>query len=157
MTVSEEIDKLICTKGLTLGTVESATGGLISHLITNIIGSADYYKGSITCYSPEIKTRLIGVNVDTLNKFGAVSREVTSEMAFEGRKVLRCDICIADTGFAGPGAGLDKPAGLFYIALSHQNNTISKKYLFNGNRVQNKESAAEATLNILRDYLLNLP
>jgi len=152
-----EIGKLLRQKGLTLGVVESATGGLVSHRITNVPGSSDYFKGSITSYSNEAKTKIVGVNEDTLSQYGAVSPQVAEEMAQGGRKVLNVDICLADTGIAGPtGAAPGKPVGLFYIGLSHKDRTFSRKHDFQGNREQNKHSAAEAALGWLKEYLLSL-
>jgi len=90
-----EIGELLRRKGLTLGTVESATGGLISHLITNVPGSSDYFNGSVTSYSNEVKTDIIGVRAEILEKYGAVSSQVAEEMASGGRKLLAVDICIA--------------------------------------------------------------
>jgi len=155
--LEEEVGKLLRQKGLTLGAVESATGGLISHLITNVPGSSDYFKGSITAYSNEAKIKLVGVNENTLSRYGAVSPKIAEEMAQGGRRILNTDICIADTGIAGPtGATPGKPVGLFYIGLSHKDGTFSRKHDFQGNREQNKHSAAEAALGWLKEYLLSL-
>ena len=152
--LEQAVGKLLRQKGLTLGIVESATGGLISHLITNVPGSSIYYKGSITAYSNEKKTKITGVKEATIAKYGAVSPQVAGEMAQGGRKLLAVDICLADTGVAGPaGATREKPVGLFYIGLSHQSGTYSRKYNFPGNRRQNKLSAAKAALNWLQEYL----
>ncbi len=155
--LEQEVGNLLRQKGLTLGVVESATGGLISHLITNIPGSSDYYKGSVTTYSNEAKIRIVGVKADTINQYGAVSPQVAEEMAQGGRKVLAADICLADTGIAGPtGAIPGKPLGLFYIGLSHRVGTYSQKHNFHGNREQNKRLAAEAALGWLKEYLISL-
>ncbi len=155
--LEQEIGNLLRQKGLTLGVVESATGGLISHLITNVPGSSDYYKGSVTAYSNEVKIKVIGVKEDTINKYGAVSYQVAEEMAQGGRKVLAVDICLADTGTAGPGgATQEKPVGLFYIGLSGPSGTYSQKHNFSGNREQNKRDAAEAILSWLKEYLISL-
>ena len=152
--LEKEIGDLLRQKGLTLGVVESATGGLISHLITNVPGSSDCYKGSVTSYSNESKIKIIGVKEDTIKKYGAVSHQVAEEMARGGRKTLAVDICLADTGIAGPsGATSGKPVGLFYIGLSHQAGTYSRKHLFHGDREQNKRNAAEAALAWLKEYL----
>lgn len=157
VSLEEEIGDLLRQKGLTLGVVESATGGLISHLITNVPGSSDYYKGSVTAYSNETKIKVIGVNRDTIEKYGAVSHQVAEEMARGGRKILAVDICLADTGIAGPaGATPGKPVGLFYLGLSHHGGTYSQKHEFHGDREQNKRSAAEAALSWLREYLLGM-
>lgn len=156
-TLEQEVGGLLRRKGLTLGAVESATGGLVSHLITDVPGSSDYYQGSITAYSNEVKVNVVGVKKDTLKQHGAVSAEVAEEMAAGGRKVLEVDICLADTGIASPaGATPEKPAGLFYLGLSHQGGTSSRKHIFQGSREQNKRSAADATLRWLKEYLLSL-
>jgi len=155
--LEQEVGNLLLQKGLTLGIVESATGGLISHLITNVPGSSDYYKGSVTAYSNEVKIKVVGVKEDTINRYGAVSPEVAEEMALGGRTILASDICLADTGIAGPtGATPGKPVGLFYIGLSHQGVTYSQKHNFHGNREQNKYRAAETALGWLKEYLISL-
>ena len=155
--LEQEIGDLLRRKGLTLGVVESATGGLISHLITNVPGSSDYYKGSVTAYSNETKIKVIGVKRDTIEKYGAVSHQVAEEMAQGGRKVLAVDICLADTGIAGPaGATPGKPVGLFYLGLAHQGGAFSQRHEFHGDREQNKRSAAEAALSWLKEYLISL-
>ena len=141
-------------KKLTLGTVESATGGLISHLITNIPGSSDVFQGSIISYSNEIKMKIVGVKAETLKKYGAVSARAAEDMADGGRKVLGVDICVADTGIAGPdGAVPGKPVGLFYLGLANKDGTFSRKHLFKGTREENKQQAAQTALMWVKDYL----
>jgi len=155
--LEQEVGNLLRQKGLTLGIVESATGGLISHLITNVPGSSDYYKGSVTAYSNEAKIKIVGVKETTINKYGAVSYQVAEEMAEGGRKILATDICVTDTGIAGPsGATPGKPIGLFYIGMSHQSGTYSQKHDFHGTRGQNKLDATEAALTWLKEYLISL-
>jgi nicotinamide-nucleotide amidase len=152
-----EIGDLLRQKGLTLGVVESATGGLISHILTGVPGSSDYYQGSVTSYSNEVKISVIGVKAATLKKYGAVSPQVAAEMAAGGKKLLAVDICLADTGIAGPGgAAPGKPVGLFYIGLAHKEGVFSRKHEFHGDRAQNKQSAAEAALGWLKEYLASL-
>ena len=155
--LEQEIGQLLRQKGLTLGAVESATGGLISHLITNIPGSSDYFKGSVTAYSNEAKIKIVGVKADTINRYGAVSPQVAEEMAQGCRKILAADVCLADTGIAGPtGATPEKPPGLFYLGLSHLAGTYSRRHIFQGDREQNKRLAAEAALGWLKEYLTSL-
>jgi nicotinamide-nucleotide amidase len=152
--LEQEIGDLLRQKNLTVGVVESATGGLISQMITNVPGSSDYYKGSVTAYSNETKVKVVGVSEETINQYGAVSSQVAEEMAEKGQRLLTVDICLADTGIAGPGgAAPGKPVGLFYVGLSHRDTTYSQKHIFEGDREQNKWSAAEAALNWLKDYL----
>ena len=155
--LEQEIGNLLRQKGLTLGVVESATGGLISHRITNVPGSSDYFKGSVTAYSNGAKIKVVGVKEETINQYGSVSSQVAEEMAERGRKVLAVDICLADTGIAGPsGVTSGKPVGLFYLGLSHQGGTYSRKHNFQGDREQNKQSAAEAALSWLKEYLVSV-
>ena len=155
--LEQEVGKLLRQRELTLGLVESATGGLLSHLITNVPGSSNYYKGSLTAYSNQIKIGLVGVKEDTISSYGVVSSQIAEEMAQGGKKILGADICLADTGIAGPdGATLGKPVGLFYIGLSHNGGTYSRRHCFEENRDQNKYLAALAALSWLKEYLISL-
>lgn len=142
-------------KLLTIGTTESATGGRIADRLTNVPGSSDYFKGSVVAYSNEIKSNVLGVERETIENYGAVSEQTAIEMAEGGRRLLGVDICISDTGIAGPsGATPGKPVGLFYIGLAAKESSLSQKHIFSGNREENKRDAAEAGLNMLRRYLL---
>jgi nicotinamide-nucleotide amidase len=142
-------------KLLTIGTVESATGGRIADRITNVPGSSDYFKGSVVAYSNEVKIALLGVKKVTIENYGAVSEQTALEMAQGGRKLLNVDICVANTGIAGPsGATPGKPVGLFYLGLAAKDESFSQKRVFPGNRVGNKHDAAEAALIMLKQYLL---
>ena len=142
-------------KLLTIGAVESATGGRIADRITNVPGSSDYFKGSLVAYSNEVKITLLGVKKETIENYGAVSEQTAREMAQGGRKLLNVDICISDTGIAGPSGGSpEKPVGLFYIGLAAEHASLSQKHIFPGNREGNKRDAAEAALSILKQYLL---
>jgi PncC family amidohydrolase len=142
-------------KLLTIGTVESATGGRIADRITNVAGSSDYFKGSVVAYSNEVKIALVGVKRKTIENYGAVSEQIALEMARGGRKLLHVDICVSDTGIAGPsGATPEKPVGLFYLGLAARDESLSQKHAFPGNREGNKRDAAEAALNMLKQYLL---
>jgi nicotinamide-nucleotide amidase len=155
--LEREIGEFLRRKGLTLGVVESATGGLIAHLVTSVPGSSDYFKGSVVSYSNDVKMGVIGVKAATLKQYGAVSAQVAGEMAAGGKKLINVDICLADTGIAGPGgAAPDKPVGLFYLGLAHNDGVISRKYEFHGDRMQNVKSAAQAALEWLQEYLVGL-
>ncbi|MGA8849745.1 MAG: CinA family protein [Dehalococcoidia bacterium] len=141
-------------KLLTIGTVESATGGSIADRITNVPGSSDYFKGSVVAYSNEVKIALLGVKKATIENYGAVSEQTALEMARGGRKLLHVDICVSDTGIAGPsGATPEKPVGLFYLGLAAKDASLSQKHAFPGNREGNKRDAAEAALNMLKQWL----
>jgi PncC family amidohydrolase len=142
-------------KLLTIGSVESATGGRMADRITNVPGSSDYFKGSVVAYSNEVKIALLGVKQSTIENYGAVSEQTALEMAQGGREFLDVDVCMSDTGIAGPsGATPEKPVGLFYLSLATMDESFCQKHIFRGNREGNKRDAAEAALNMLKQYLL---
>jgi PncC family amidohydrolase len=155
-----QIGRLLIKKGLKLVIAESCTGGLIGHRITNIAGSSDYYLGSVTAYAYEVKQRLLGVKQETLTEHGAVSRETVIEMARGVRACLNadfpleCTVGISVSGIAGPGGSTPgKPVGLVWIGLSAREGNHAWRFLWKGNRVQNKEHSAQAALQLLLDYL----
>jgi PncC family amidohydrolase len=142
-------------KLLTIGTVESATGGRIANRITDVPGSSDYFKGSVVAYSNEAKTAVVGVKKATLENYGAVSEQTALEMARGGRRLLDVDICVSDTGIAGPaGSTPSKPVGLFYLGLAAEDTSFSQTHVFLGDREGNKRDAAEAALDMLKQYLV---
>jgi nicotinamide-nucleotide amidase len=142
-------------KLLTVGTVESATGGRIANRLTNVPGSSDYFKGSVVAYSNEVKIAMVGVKKATLDNHGAVSEQTALEMARGGRRLLNVAICVSDTGIAGPaGSTPSKPMGLFYLGLATKDTSFSQTHIFSGDREGNKRDAAEAALDMLKQYLM---
>lgn len=153
----KQIASALIRNRLKLGIVESATGGLISHRITNISGSSEFFLGSVTAYSNDVKIKVTGVHVETLARHGAVSAPVAEQMADGGLKLLNADICLADTGIAGPGGGTEqKPVGLVYVAIANREGSRSRRFVFTGTREQNKQAFAEAALAWLAEYLERL-
>ena len=119
----------LAEKGLTLGSIESMTGGLFAAEFTSVPGSSKVFKGSVVTYATEIKEKVVGVKAETIEKYGVVSEEVAREMAEWGRKLLNVDVCVSITGNAGPTCEPGgKPAGYFCIAISTKDKTISKNY-----------------------------
>ncbi len=151
--VSAELKK----KGLTIATAESCTGGLIAHTLTNVSGSSDYFDRGIVSYSNRSKIEAVGVPDGVIRKHGAVSEEVAKSMAEGIRLKSNVDVGLATTGIAGPTGGTkEKPVGLVYIAVSASDDTVVKKFRFDGNRLENKESTCNAALGMLLDYLTGL-
>jgi PncC family amidohydrolase len=137
-----------------LAVAESCTGGLVGHRITNIAGSSAYYLGSITAYAYEAKVRLLGVSWETLNQYGAVSREVALAMAQGIRTALEADVGLSVTGIAGPGGGMPhKPVGLTWIGLSAPGYEDAWQFIWPGDRLENKQLSAETALKLLVEYL----
>lgn len=137
-----------------LAVAESCTGGLLSKMLTDMPGSSEYFWGSVVSYSNQAKNIMLGVKSDTLERYGAVSKETAEEM---GRGILDAsgaDLSLSITGLAGPGGGSDeKPVGLVYIALADQQNCFVKKLNLAGNRERVRILTAKSALDILRRYL----
>lgn len=148
------IGELLRRRGWRLAVAESCTGGLVGHRITNIPGSSTYYMGSVTAYAYEAKVRLLGVRWETLERYGAVSQETVLEMARGVRHALAADVGLAVSGIAGPGGGTpEKPVGLTWIGLSAAGVDEAWRFIWPGDRVQNKEHSAEQALRLLADFL----
>ena len=154
-TLPEVIGKLLMQAGKNLGTVESCTGGGVANAIVSIPGSSAYFQGNLTTYSYELKTKLAGVKVETLAKFGAVSEETVAEMAIGGREKLGVDYCISISGVAGPDGGTpDKPVGTVWMAVALEGECVTKKINLGDNRERNIQMTIFASLNMLRNVLL---
>ena len=152
--LEEILYKTISTRGLTLATAESCTGGLVSDRITNISGSSEYFPGGVVAYSYEAKVNLLGVSWDTLNTHGAVSEEVVLEMARGVRKIFNADIGVSVSGIAGPTGGLpDKPVGTTWLGLATNNGEWARHFVWDGDRMNNKHHSSEAALQFVLDYL----
>jgi nicotinamide-nucleotide amidase len=148
------ISKLLIPQHKTLATAESCTGGYLSHLITSIAGSSAYYKGSIIAYSNEVKTKILGVNTETLNQYGAVSKECVIEMATNVRQLLQTDYSIAVSGIAGPDGGSEeKPVGTIWIAVASEKAVMAEKYLHGEDRGRNIRKSALSALMLLRKLI----
>jgi nicotinamide-nucleotide amidase len=149
------IGQILKSINATVSSAESCTGGTVAHLITEISGSSAYFKGSVVAYSNEVKTSILKVDVNVLNKNGAVSQQVVEQMAVGARELLKTDYAIAISGIAGPDGGTEtKPVGTVWIAVASNNSLISKKYIFSNQRDINIARASYTALNLLRELLL---
>lgn len=145
------LGKTLREKKLTLSLAESCTGGYLSHLITSVPGSSDYFVGSIIAYANEIKISELGVKEKTLTDSGAVSAATVKEMAEQTRLKFKTDIAVATSGVAGPGGGTDdKPVGTVWIACATKHETITRKLQLSKDRLINIKIASIATLNLIR-------
>lgn len=151
----ESIARLMKKLRITLATAESCTGGLLSHKITNVSGSSEYFIGGIIAYDNKIKEVLLNVPIQVLKRFGAVSKETALAMARGVKTKLVSDIGIAITGIAGPTGGSKiKPVGTVFIAISGKTKKECKRFLFKGDRKTIKLSASSKALDMLKDFLL---
>lgn len=138
-------------KKLSIATAESCTSGLIGKRLTDVVGSSKYFLGSITAYSNELKTNLLGISENILQDHGAVSEKVSLEMAEGIRNNTHADIGLSTTGISGPdGGSKSKPLGLVYIGIVTPNVSKVKKYIFRVPRNVHREMTTTAALNITR-------
>jgi PncC family amidohydrolase len=141
-------------RGLRLATVESCTGGLVGHLITETPGSSAYYVGGFVTYSDELKTELVAVPREVLAAHGAVSAQTAVAMASGGRSRTGADLAAAVTGIAGPDGGTaQKPVGLTYVAVADAAGTAVRRHLWSGERTDNKRASAEALLELILERI----
>ncbi len=141
-------------RGQTLALAESCTGGLVSHLVTNVPGSSDYYLGGVTSYANDAKVSLLGVKPETLEQHGAVSEQTVLEMARGIRRVLGSDIGVSVSGIAGPTGGTpEKPVGTVWIGFSAPDAEFAHHYLWSGTRLEVKKQSARQALSLLFEYL----
>ena len=144
-------------KDLTLSIAESCTGGLCSSRFTDIAGSSAYFLGGAVVYSNRSKESILGVSPETLERFGAVSEQVVSEMARGARELFRSDIGVSISGIAGPGGGTpEKPVGTVWFGLSHVSaGTFCEKRNFAGTRDEIKSFAASTAIDMVRKFCLD--
>lgn len=148
------LGRLLRERKLTLAAAESCTGGYLSHLITSVPGSSDYFLGSIVAYSNDIKTTRLGVSQETLENHGAVSEVTVREMAQQARLILHADIGVATSGVAGPGGGTaEKPVGTVWIAYADGQQVIARKLKLSKDRMINIRISAAFALNLIRTSL----
>ena len=146
-------------KGLTLGTAESCTGGLIAKRLTDVPGASQVFKGGIVSYTDGIKESVLRVPEHLLTQFGAVSKEVAAAMAQGARQVLHCDIALSSTGVAGPDRDdWDNEVGTMFVAIATQEGTHVRA-LHLGNRPMRERlrtQTASHALDLARRYLAGL-
>ena len=153
--VLEDFHKMALEKGITIGTAESCTGGLVGKTLTDLGGSSGYYQGGIISYANTVKEQVLGVSSETLATYGAVSEETAKEMAEGVFRVLRTDYAIATTGIAGPGGGSqEKPVGLVYIGIGTPRGITVHKEIFIGDRDSIRKSVAERAIQYVYKELI---
>ena len=128
-TAAVRLVKDFSTKGITVGTAESCTGGLIAKLITDVAGSSAVLAGGFVTYTNEVKTKLLGVDPKIFDEYTEVSRACAEAMAKGARERLGCTVALSATGFAGPGGGNEKdPVGTVYLGIATPSATYSERF-----------------------------
>jgi nicotinamide-nucleotide amidase len=145
-------------KGITVAVAESCTGGLVAQRLTSIPGSSAYFERGVVSYSNRAKVDLLLVPESLIRAKGAVSAEVAMAMAEGVRKQSQADLGVAVTGVAGPSGGTkEKPVGLVFLALTHDEGTVSFARILNGDREGVRRRASQAVLDLIRRHLAGKP
>ena len=158
--INQESEKLYLNcvnKNLIITTAESCTGGMISSAIVHINGSSQIFKSSVIVYSNDMKSKLLNIPKDLITKYGAVSEIIAHSMAKKSLEIINSDVSIAVTGIAGPtGGSIDKPVGLVWVGIGTKEKIITKKYQFNGNRLEIRQKTTQESLKLANNVILEI-
>ena len=155
-TTAEEIAKILIERKLKIATTESCTGGLLSSKLTDVSGSSAFIHLNLVTYANEAKNKMLGVRLETLENFGAVSEECAYEMASGLMKLTNADICVSTTGIAGPTGGTqEKPVGMMFSTICTKDKAITFETRFHPEipRIEMKELFAQTVLERLYKFL----
>ncbi len=147
------IGKELTVRGETIGLAESCTGGFVAHRITQVMGSAKYFQGSVVCYQNEIKESMVDVPPDLLEEKGAVCEEVAVAMAKGARSRLKSNYGFGVTGLLSPGGSEDAPVGTVWMAITDGEKTVTKMYRFSFDRLRNKEASVNLSLMLILRFI----
>ncbi|MDO5341837.1 MAG: competence/damage-inducible protein A [Bacteroidia bacterium] len=157
ISIAEAVFKLLKTKGKTVASAESCTGGTIAKMITAISGSSAVFKGTVVSYATEVKENVLNVSHLDVEKYTVVSKQVVEQMAVGVRNLLKTDYAVATTGVAGPDGGTElTPVGTVWIAVATPDGVVSKINNFGKDRGNNIERASITALEMLRQELKKL-
>lgn len=146
------------TEATTVATAESCTGGLLAQYLTSVPGSSTYFHQGWVTYTNLSKTMCLNVDPQTIETNGAVSEPTVRAMAEQARALAGSDVGIAISGIAGPGGATpDKPVGTVFIALASARRTLTRRFVFPGDRTTVRDRAAKTALAMLRFHLMGRP
>ena len=155
--IEYEVAELLEQKQLHVTTAESCTGGLIAGTLVNVAGISSWFEEGYVTYSNAAKEKLLGVSHQTLEAYGAVSRQTAEEMAVGAAKAANADTAICSTGIAGPDGGSEeKPVGLVYLGCFCKGEICVEKHIFTGDRSQVRSQSVQAALKLLKTMLENV-
>ena len=153
--IERTVFDLLINKGMTFASAESCTGGNIAHVFTLIPGSSEVFKGTAVTYATSMKTKVLGVPAELIEKYGVVSQEVVEHMVTGVRDLMEADFGVATTGVAGPSGGTDEnPVGTVWIGVASSSGVVSKRFNFGKDRENVINRATIAAYELLRESIL---
>jgi PncC family amidohydrolase len=152
--LARRVVALAAEKGMTLGTAESLTGGMIASALAGVPGASRVLMGGIVSYDPRVKHELLGVSNDVISGPGVVSEPCAKQMAAGARERLGVDIAVSVTGLAGPGGGTPElPLGTVFLAIAGRGEPRALRMLFRGGRQAIRRKTVRAALEMIWDEM----
>lgn len=157
--VCKAIQEQLINEGKTLSTAESCTGGRIAALLTSISGSSAYFRGGVVSYQTHIKSDVLHVPADVIDRYGVVSKETATEMRIHACQLFRSDFAISITGYAGPTGGtITDPVGTVYVSVGSETDGITRRIVSHEFlRTDIQDEAARAAVRMLHEWLNKSP
>ena len=156
--IERTVFDLLKNKGMTFASAESCTGGNIAHVITLIPGSSEVFKGTAVTYATPMKTKVLSVPAEMIEKYGVVSQEVVESMAIGVLDLMEADFGVATTGVAGPSGGTEEnPVGTVWIGVASPSSVVSKRFNFGKDRENVINRATIAAYEMLRQQIIDYP
>ena len=155
-TTAAEVVHALVEQGLSVGTAESLTGGLVCAALTSVPGASAVVRGGVVAYAGEVKASVLGVDRDLLDREGAVSAQVASALAEGVRRLLGCAVGVSTTGVAGPDPADGRPVGTVFVAASGPWGILVEQHALTGDREQIREASVRAALLLVHHGLQNL-
>lgn len=143
-------------RGLTVGTAESLTGGLVAAALTSVPGASAVVRGGVVAYASDVKASVLGVDPGVLASLGAVSAPVAEQLASGVRDVVGCDVGLSTTGVAGPDPADGQPVGTVFVAAAGPWGILVERHALTGDREQVRAASVDAVLHLLDRGLRNL-
>ncbi len=154
--IEEKFVQTLAEMGLTISTAESCTGGMLASRIIDVSGASDVYSEGFITYSNEAKMKYLNVKEETLENYGAVSKETVLEMADGCCRATGSDVALVTSGIAGPGGGTaEKPVGLVFIGCAYKDQVIAREFRFDGDRYQIRKQAVDEAIVMAVEMLAN--
>lgn len=152
--LAPQVVRQFTEKGMTLGTAESLTAGLIAATVADVSGASAVLMGGVVSYDPRVKHEVLGVSQEVIDTVGVVSEACALQMADGARKLLKVDVALSATGVAGPTGGTaENPVGTVWLGVSTAEGTIARRFQFDGDRQSVRRQAAETALRLALDVL----
>lgn len=148
------IGRLFASRGLTLATAESCTGGMIAQQITSVPGSSHYFPGGVVSYAASVKSSVLDVPASVIDASGVVSEAVATAMVRGVLARIPADYAVATTGYVGPDGGPEAPVGTVWVAVGNRERVTARVFHFRHDRALNTQLAALNALNLLRLFVL---